>query len=239
MHLTESPYIRFNSNPITDPLIKNWTRIRDELWNYLIKKGARIENTWTDQIISKPNNITQQFQKPLYHGRFDGFSMFIRHSLLDDSEKRSISWKEDEQLRWDLTYWEEHMPFMTSYIGMVKDFIGSVTFNTSHPGSTLNHHWGLNHNYIRIHLCLDEADGCVFDIEGWRHQWKEGDLFGFDDANVLHGTSHVGSKSRTIMIIDVWKMAIKKYAISWPCRDQRPQSGNWPEIMERAKIIQV
>jgi hypothetical protein len=239
MHLTESPYIRFTNNPIINPLTENWTRIRDELWSYLIKKGVRTKNTWTDQTISKPNGITHRFQKPLYHGRFDGISMFIRNSLLDDNEKQSSSWKEEETLRWNPTYWTESMPFMTSYIGMVKDFIGSVTFNISHPGSILNHHWGLNHNYIRLHLCLDEANGCVFDIEGWKHQWKDGDIFGFDDANVLHGTAHVGLKPRTIMIVDVWKSAIRKYALSWPCRDHRPHSKHWPEIMERAKIVQV
>jgi hypothetical protein len=191
------------------------------------------------QGLSKPNSITDKFQRPLYHGRFDGFSMFLRSSLLDANEKLTIGWRDDERVRWNPSHWQDTMPFMTKYTEKMHDLIGSITFNTSYPGSLLNHHWGLDQSYLRLHLCLDEADGCVFDIEGWKHQWRDGDLFGFDDANVLHGTSHSGTKPRTVLIIDVWKSVIRKYATSWPCRDQRPDPGTWNEIMANAGIYQA
>jgi len=218
-------------------LVESWVTIRDQLESHVTKARSRVDDH--DRKFTKPNAITDKFQKSLYHGRFDGFSMLLRGSLLDENEKMAIGWRDDEQIRWNPSYWQSSMPFMTKYINDRMDFIGAVTFNTSHPGSILNHHWGLNQNYLRLHLCLDAAEGCVFDIEGWTHQWFNGELFGFDDANVLHGTTHTGNKPRTILIVDVWKSVIKKYATTWTCRIQRPGHETWDEIMARAGITQV
>lgn len=240
VHLTQSPYIEFRENPYTSPLVASWQMIRDR---FVSRIGARrrLEETTpalrpSAMRLEKPNGITKNFNQPLYHGKFDGLSMFLRDTLLDDNEKATIGWRTDERIRWNESFWQDIMPFVNDHIRTHKDVIGSVTFNTSYPGSKLNHHWGLDPAYLRIHICLVEAQGCVFDIEGWKREWKDGEMFGFDDANVLHGTSHVGTRPRTIMIADLLKTVMREYAESWPCRESRPPKERWSEIMVRAGI---
>lgn len=216
-----SPYIYFESNPVCDFLTNNYLKIRDEFYKYLETNKIKHNDTiLTNDEISKgkkPNALDI-----LYSGSFKGVSFYLRRSLVDVYEAEAMKWTGPAQeiLNPALAY--THL--LRSFIYENKSILGSVTFNVSHPGSTLRHHFGLDPDYIRLHLCIKEETSCVFDIENSRHIWKEGELFGFDDANVLHGTKHydTGLGPRIIVLVDVRKDYLKPFAKTWPCRDKRP-----------------
>lgn len=217
---TKSPYIFFNSNPYTDELVNNWQLIRDEYLNHI----QSLPN------YPKPKG-SSHFAKEIYSGQFDLFSIMLRSSLLDEKEKKQINWLPDEKIRW-MQHRMQDQPTISNWTVKHQDILGAVTYNSAGPGADLKCHWGLDPDYLRLHLCLIEDPGCAFNIEGWRHSWKEGELFGFDDAHVLHGTSHRGQHIRTIVLIDILKSAIQPYAINWECRESRPPKEYWPQIYQ-------
>lgn len=214
-----SNYISFMPNPITDPLVENWEKIRDEFSHYLL--SVTLNN--------KPNYTTITFNDLLYRGNFTCMSLYLKDTLVDGFEAKSMNWQKWQQPGGDkFKVMQDHlnaMPTIKSWFEANREYIGGITYNNCKPGTKLSHHWGLDPNYIRLHLTLQEADGCVFDIENERRQWKDGELFGFDDCNVLHGTKHTGSSDRLIVLIDVKKEILKPFAKNWPCREFIPRSN--------------
>jgi hypothetical protein len=236
-----SQYIYFNSNPILDPLTQNWEKIRDEFYAWLpghIGDQGLSNNT---SVGTKANHITtlQPVNDVVYTGIFKSMPMFIRDSVLDEREAATLFFKNNKPwpdfrnggpkyfLKEDRV---KLMPTMGNWLTDNFDILGSVQFNICLPGSKLNHHWGLDHNYLRLHLVLDAAPGCLFDIENEKHEWQNGELFGFDDSMVLHGTKHSGTKPRAIVVIDILKSAIQQYAKTWPIKP-------WQERKDRPTIV--
>ena len=230
-----SQYIYFNrGNPTLDYLTNNWEKIRDEflIWypNHMGTGG--LEDP--EGIGKKANHYTteQPGAGLVYHGNFKCMPTFIRDTVLDPQEADDLFWPDFQKggptylLRRDRI---KRMPVMGKWIMENMDILGSVQYNISMPGSLLNHHWGLDYNYLRLHLVLDAARGCVFDIEGEKHEWVNGELFGFDDSMVLHGTKHTGTKPRSIVLIDILKTAVRPYAKSWPIKP-------WVDRKDRPKI---
>jgi hypothetical protein len=160
----------------------------------------------------------------MYSGNFKSITLYMTSNFLDEPEKIEANWKPTEQERF-AQHLLDVMPWTQSFILENKNVIGSYNFNVSYPGSRLVHHLGLDANYIRLHYCIKASPSCVFDIEGWRHEWQDGELFGFDDGNVFHGTNHennVDATPRIILIVDVLKSYLKPYAKTWPCRNTTP-----------------
>lgn len=222
----QSNYIFFNSNKILDYLNDNWMSIRDEFFNWvpsLINSGNPTGNGTKANYVS----TAQYLNDIVYKGEFKSIPIFMRDTLLDEHEAAASFWPgfhKKDGAKFMLR--EERinaMPIIGSWIKENIDVLGSAQFNICYPGSQLNHHWGLDYKYLRFHLVLKEANGCVFDIENERHEWKDGELFGFDDSMVLHGTRHTGNEPRTIFIFDILKTAIKDYAKHWPIRPYLPR----------------
>jgi len=237
MFLTQNPYIRFRSNPYTDPLIENWQLIRDQYFLACEVEGQRDSQGWlTNNRGNKVNGVTRNFGEVLYSGKIKTVSLMLRNCITDARERAAMNMHDKEEMRWYPMRCNT-MPWLFEYTKANLDNISGVTFNTALPGTKLNHHWGLDENYIRIHLCLEHAGGCVFNIEGWEHQWETGELFGFDDAHVLHGTKHTGTVPRSILIVDLHKNAIRSYSESWPCRGYRPDKESWNTILEACNSV--
>ena len=216
-----SHYITFKSNPLVDYLTSNWQAIRQEHINYITKNGN----------MTKANNNNNQYGQILYTGKFDSLSLKLVDSLLDHNEKATIKWKDTEKVR----YYKDRlaqMPLMAKFLEQFDSIVPAITFNVCYPGAKLTHHFGLDEKYLRLHLTLQEADGCIFDIEGQKHKWKDGEVFGFDDALVYHGTTHTGTEPRVIVLIDVDKDYIKQYADFWPTRTQRPPKEQWASLLK-------
>ncbi len=225
------PYIYFNPNPFCDSLKTNWQTIKKELYDFMHIRG----------IVDKDGNIlsndqTQSGVKPnaletLYSGSFKSLCIYIKSNMLDKFEMEAMNWGAEEKERW--SPYARRMGFLSPFIYAYKDVIGSAVFNISYPGSELKHHFGLDPDYIRLHLCIKEDSHCVFDIENHRHTWTDGELFAFDDANVLHGTKHFveeGAGPRIILLMDVKKEFLKPFAQTWPCRDTRPKISELPKL---------
>jgi aspartyl/asparaginyl beta-hydroxylase (cupin superfamily) len=218
--LTESPYIYFNNNPLTDSLLNNKQIILDEFTtaakqrHILADSGKFFSHSAILKTISKKANDS------MYSGSFKSITLYMTNNFLDEPEKIEANWQLHEQERFAQELLNV-MPWTQSFILENKNIIGSYNFNISYPGSRLVHHLGLDANYIRLHYCIKASPGCVFDIEGWTHEWKDGELFGFDDGNVFHGTTHantIDATPRIILIVDVLKSYLKPYAKTWPCR---------------------
>jgi len=225
------PYIYFKPNPFCNTLTSNWINIRKELYDFMHIRG----------IVDKEGNIlsndqTQSGVKPnaletLYSGSFKSLCVYIKENMLDKFEMAAMNWQAGEKERW--SPYARRMGFLSPFIYAYKDIIGSAVFNISYPGSELKHHFGLDSEYLRLNLCIKEDAHCVFDIENHRHTWKEGELFGFDDGNVLHGTKHFieGRGPRIILLMDVKKEYLKPFAKNWPCRETRPKISELPPLI--------
>jgi len=213
-----SHIIRFNRNNFLDYLTDNWKPISDEFSSWFLEH----EKTHGPKI--KANVATAQTQSlPLYTGMFKSVVIKIEDTLLLESEARSLHWENFGKTGAVKTLyreqWLEQMPTLHQWVVQHYDIIGSVQFNTSMPGSLLRHHFGNDPKYLRLHLTLKEAPGCMFNIENEIYEWKDGDLIGFDDAIVYHGTKHTGTEERVILVIDVLKSAVKEHAVDWSIRE--------------------
>jgi hypothetical protein len=241
IHLTQSPYWQFLPNPITDPLVENWETIRDQFFHHCVTLGERDDLGWVDKNSNqKPNGTTwASDHSVLYTGEIRTHSLMIRSEQLSDYEKTAIGWQPTETIRWS---WSNQytQPWLWNWTVKHQNSIGAVTFITSFPGAKLTHHWGCDEvDYTRIHVCLDEAENCVFNIEGWEYTWRNGECFGFDDGSVLHGTRHSGTKPRTILSVDILTSVIQPWIKNWSCRRPRPAQEFWTVLHEDCKKIRT
>lgn len=223
----ESPYIYFNENPPLKLLIDNFEIFKKEFKILATYHKLADEN---GNLYLDPGNIgvdkTNQHGK-MYKGLYKAINLFARDTLLDDIEKKNGNWKPDEKVRIRTSFTKfapKHFEFILRY----KDIIGAVTYNISYPGSVLTHHYGLDSNYIRLHICVIESKDCIFDIEGWKYEWKEGDIIGFDDYYSFHGTKHDKNSEnpRAILMVDMLKTYLKPYAKNWPIRQGKRLERN-------------
>lgn len=222
--LTENPYFYFNSNPVIDRLLDNFNVIKQEFLTAAAVRGLvdSTGNLINGELLD--NRISKKLNDSMYVGKFKSINLYITDSFLDDPEKKEMFWRPGETERF-ATKLLNLMPFTNSYIQEYKELIGAFTYNISYPGSRLRPHLGLNPECVRVHYCLFESPHCIFDIEGWGRSWKEGELFGFDDGNVFHGTDHKnlqGALPRVILIVDMKKSYIKPYIKNFSGRSFTP-----------------
>jgi len=220
--LSNSPYIYFNPNPAIQDLLDNFKTIKKEFMKlathfHVTKTIYKLDDFPDDNSTNKTN----QYDK-MYTGKFKSIQLLTRDTLLDYLEKKTCNWEPNEKIRVNKNL-RLVAPFHVKYMLKYMDILGAVTYNISYPGSNLKHHFGLDKDYIRVHLCIHESKDCVFDIENWRHVWKEGEVFGFDDYYVFHGTNHSATSTtpRSILMLDIKKTYLQEYATSWPIRNTR------------------
>ena len=216
-----SPIIEFNSNPFTDHLKQNWQGIRDEYYWYLKKHGIMNEDNVITQKKLQDHNPLPNSNDNLYTKEWTSDGFFVRPNILCEDQQARIHWS-DEPYRMKPEIYE--CPNILHIYETWKEHLGSIVFNISYPGSTLNHHYGVDSQYIRMHVCIKTEEHCTFDVENYRRSWKDGDVFGFDDANWFHGTNHSpeGKHERIILLVDIAKTLVKSWAKTWPVRDSRP-----------------
>ena len=236
--MNESQYVYFNdTNPILNFLTENYQQIRNEFSEWAPTLLGKDGLTKEDTRAKKLNYQIQSAYLPpgswAYNGIFKSVPVFLRDSILDKHEAAANGWPNFKNGGPTYMLREERikgMPTVGKWITDNLDILGSAQFNICTPGSQLNHHWGLDYKYLRCHLVLEAAEGCIFDIENERHEWVDGELFGFDDSMVLHGTKHFGNKPRTIFIFDILKTAVKDASKTWPIKP-------WAARKDRPKIV--
>lgn len=164
----------------------------------------------------------------LYNGKILSGALKLSTIALDDEERKFIGWAHDEKYRYNYraadikvdpetgvrtrTYkggnwlkspWAE-------FVDIFDQQLEQMFFNIAYPGATITPHLGISNSYFRVHICLQNNDGFVFDIAGERKRWAEGpeNNFAFDDGNLRHGVhwEDVGNiNPRIVAILDVKK----------------------------------
>ena len=147
----------------------------------------------------------------LYKGKILSSALKLSTIALDDDERRIMQWMPGEKYRYT---WSRVTPNLSGpWVEFVKKYdnqLEQMFFNIAFPGATITPHKGITSSYFRVHICLQENQGFIFDIEGERKPWFEGvqNAFAFDDANLRHGVEYnstVENKPRIVAILDVKK----------------------------------
>lgn len=212
-------YIDISNHPLSKSLADNYESIKKEFY------------TLSEFLLVKPNNYMTEKQKSsngkiLYDGQFKlVFTRVAPESCSVPEYKAAFGDKlgnvtsesiqkanERYQLRRSMT------PILESCLSSFVDDIGTVGFNLIYPGATLNKHYGMSNNYIRIHMGLDCDPGAKFYVENLPPRvWEPGKLFAFSDGDAFHGTVHEGENPRSILLIDLHKRAFSELKEEqWP-----------------------
>lgn len=77
-------------------------------------------------------------------------------------------------------------------------------FSILRPGCHIYPHVGYTDKVLRSHLGLVCPPGAWIEVGNERKEWKEGEMFVFDDT-VMHSAANEGEKSRAILIVDFYK----------------------------------
>ena len=82
-------------------------------------------------------------------------------------------------------------------------------YSLMRPGVRLSPHAGIDSGCVRVHLGLREDPNCWLNVMGVQRTWKDGEVFGFDDANI-HLAEHHGDRDRLVVIMDFKKTYIEE-----------------------------
>jgi hypothetical protein len=99
-------------------------------------------------------------------------------------------------------------PTLEEIIKPYGNYVGSVGFNLMQPSTKLAMHYGMVSQYVRFHLGLICDPKAKFHIENYPPRaWEVGKVWAFDDGDTYHGTTHNGTISRLILIVDIDRKA--------------------------------
>jgi tetratricopeptide (TPR) repeat protein len=85
----------------------------------------------------------------------------------------------------------------------LSDLPYEVFFSLLKPGQRINPHYGLSNHSLTVHLPLMVPAGCWLTVNGEQHEWKEGEVFIFDDT-FLHEAVNNSVQERVVLIFSVW-----------------------------------
>ncbi|RME98197.1 MAG: hypothetical protein D6773_14785, partial [Alphaproteobacteria bacterium] len=71
------------------------------------------------------------------------------------------------------------------------------------PATRIPLHFGLSNMAVTVHFPILIPDSCGISVGGITHQWKEGELFFFDDS-FIHSAWNMSDKIRIVLIFEVW-----------------------------------
>jgi len=79
-----------------------------------------------------------------------------------------------------------------------------VFFSVLKPGTHIPPHYGLSNSRLTAHLPLIIPKGCEIRVSDQVHQWKEGELFLFDDS-FDHEARNDSDAIRIVLIFETWR----------------------------------
>lgn len=180
--------------------------------NYDVLKNDFFENIATSKLVAnKPGYKFLDGVTDLYKGKILSAALKLSTIALDDDERRIMNWSPEEKYRYNWTRLTP--PLSGPWVDFVKKFdnqLEQMFFNVAFPGAAITAHKGISTSYFRVHICLQENQGFVFDIEGEKKHWYEGagNAFAFDDGNLRHGVNYTEIneiRPRIVAILDVKK----------------------------------
>lgn len=80
----------------------------------------------------------------------------------------------------------------------------TVMFSLLKAGARIEPHTGMFNTRLVCHLPLIVPPGCTFRVGNEVREWKEGELFIFDDT-IEHEAWNNGGEDRVVLIFDIWR----------------------------------
>jgi hypothetical protein len=200
-------YIEVYNHPLSVALRNNHAAILEE-FNLLSNKflGAKPNNLMGKQI-----NQLESNGQILYQGKIDSVFTRVAADSCSTPEYNAVWGTTDESkqagdLR--LRQKQQMTPILEKIISPYAEHIGCVGFNIMHPPSKLSMHYGMISKYIRFHLGLVCDPEAKFIVNNYAPRaWEPGKVWAFDDGDAFHGTVHIGTDTRVILIIDIDRAA--------------------------------
>lgn len=186
------------------------------------------ENISKSQIVGqKPWYLFGDGVTSLYQGKIQSAAMKLANKAIDDDERKFIGWNPSDEHRYNYraatvtidgagirhyNYRGDNW-IKSPWADLVDKFdnqLEQMFFNIAYPGAKITPHKGIATSYFRVHICLQNNTGFVFDIEGERKRWSEGvdGSFAFDDGNLRHGVDYEDrgeTQPRIVAILDIKK----------------------------------
>jgi aspartyl/asparaginyl beta-hydroxylase (cupin superfamily) len=99
----------------------------------------------------------------------------------------------------------ELFPITSGIIATISEAtnLGMTSISVVHPGTHIIPHCGPTNARLRVHLCIQVADGAHLEVGGEKLYWHEGECIVFDDS-FEHQVWHRGESPRVVLILDVW-----------------------------------
>lgn len=217
----EYKYFKKFNSPIIDYISQHYGELRTDFFN----------NIASSQIVGKkPWYLFGDGVTSLYQGQILSAAMKLANKAIDDDERKFIGWNPADEYRYTYRTAKVIKDPMTGYrnynylggnwikspwadfIDKFDDQLEQMFFNIAYPGAKITPHKGIANSYFRVHICLQNNRGFVFDIAGEKKYWEEGPEghFAFDDGNLRHGVDYADAGDtvpRVVAIIDVKKSA--------------------------------
>jgi len=200
--LSQYKYFKKFQSPIMDYIAEHYDVLKNDFFENISKSKL---------VANKPGYKFLDGVTDLYKGKILSSALKLSTIALDDDERKIMNWGQEEKYRY---LWTRVSPNLSGpWVDFVKKYdnqLEQMFFNIAFPGATITPHKGITNSYFRVHICLQENQGFVFDIEGEKKHWFEGveNAFAFDDANLRHGVhykTNLENKPRIVAILDVKK----------------------------------
>lgn len=148
-----------------------------------------------------------------YYGQARAVSWHVDERTLDPAEHLICFGNTPEQKQTKLDLYKlrrSYCPTIDKLLIDYKDVLMSTSTFALWPGAQITPHYGVNNEYVRIHLCLQENPGCRFFTEHDEPRtWYQRQVFGFLDYEVLHWVifddEPEANQERIILNVDVEK----------------------------------
>lgn len=206
---TKLGYIEVYSHPLSIALRENFDKILEE-FNDLSTKflGTKPNNTMGTVVNQKESN-----GKILYQGKINSVFTRVAESTCSKPEYEAVWGKTPESYKLAEQRFTQKRILTPTLEKIVEPYladIGCVGFNIMHPPANLSMHYGMVSKYARFHMGLICDPEAKFHVENYAPRaWEPGKVWCFDDGDAYHGTTHNGTDSRVILIIDLDRSAIE------------------------------
>lgn len=205
---TKLGYIEVYNHPLSIALRKNFDLILEE-FNDLSTKflGVKPNNQMGGVVDQKESN-----GKILYQGKINSVFTRVAESSCSKPEYEAV-WGKD-QTSYDLAEkrFKQKQALTPTLEKILKPYgtaVGCVGFNIMHPPANLSMHYGMVSKYARFHMGLICDPEAKFHVGEYAPRaWEPGKVWCFDDGDAFHGTTHNGTDSRVILIVDLDRAAI-------------------------------
>lgn len=101
-----------------------------------------------------------------------------------------------------------------------------VFFSVLNPGTLIPPHFGLPSSRLNAHLPLIIPKDCEIRISDHFHQWRQGELFLFDDS-FDHEARNVSGKIRIVLMFESWRLNLSAVEIN-ALQENTGNRATWP-----------